>query len=63
MRGVEEPSFLTHDSRQAIIQLRQAFAKAQIFQHFDLEHYIRIETDASNYAIAGVFSQIMSEKG
>ena len=32
--GVEEPSFLTPDARQAITQLRQAFTQAPILQHF-----------------------------
>ena len=63
MHGVEEPSFLTPNARQAIIQLRQAFTEALILQHFNSERHIRIETDASGYAIGGVLSQITSETG
>ena len=63
MRGVEEPSFLTLDARWAFTQLRQAFTKAPILWHFDPERYIRIETDASNYTIGGILSQMASETG
>ena len=63
VRGAEEPSFLTPDARRAFTQLRQAFTKAPILRHFDLERYIRIETDTSGYAIVGVLSQMTSETG
>ena len=63
VRGAEEPSFLTPDARRAFTQLRQVFTKAPILRHFDSERYIRIETDASGYAIGGVLSQITSETG
>ena len=56
-----EPKFLTPDAREAFNQLRQAFTKAPIFQHFDPECYIRIETDVSGYAIGGVLSQLTSD--
>ena len=38
--GAEEPSFLTPNAKQAFTQLRQAFTKAPILQHFDLERHI-----------------------
>ena len=63
VRRVEEPSFLTPNTRQAFTQLRQAFTEAPIFQHFDPERYIRIKTDASGYAIGGVLSQMTLESG
>ena len=50
--------YLTPDARQAFTQLRQAFTKAPILRHFDLECYIWIKTDASGYAIGGVLSQV-----
>ena len=50
--------YLTLKARLAFIKLRKAFTKAPIFQHFDLECHIWIETDASGYAIGGVLSQI-----
>ena len=61
VRKAEEPSFLTPDARQAFTQLRQAFTKAPILQHFDSEHYIQIKTDASGYVISGVLSQMTTE--
>ena len=51
-----EPTFLTPSAREAFYQLRQAFTKAPILRHFDPECHIRIETDASGYAIGGVLS-------
>ena len=50
--------YLTPDAKQAFTQLRQAFTKATILQHFDPEYHIRIKTDASSYAIGGVLSQL-----
>ena len=50
--------FLTPGAKLAFAELRQAFVKALILHHFDMEHHIRIETDASGYAINGVLSQL-----
>ena len=50
--------YLTPKARKAFIQLRQAFTKAPILRHFDPECHIRIQTDASGYAIGGVLSQL-----
>ena len=49
------------EAREAFTRLRQAFTEAPIFQHFNLECHIRIETDASGYAIGGVLSQLNSD--
>ena len=54
------PKFLIPDARTAFNRLRLAFTKALIFWHFDPECHIRIETDASGYAISGVLSQMTS---
>ena len=51
------PSFLTPEARSAFNHLRLAFTEAPILRHFDPECHIRIETDASGYAIGGVLSQ------
>ena len=56
VRGVEESSFLNPDARQAFTQLRQAFTKALLLRHFDPERHIRINTNASGYAIGGILS-------
>ena len=55
------PKFLTPDARTAFNRLRLAFTEAPILRHFDPECHIRIETDASGYAIGGVLSQLASE--
>ena len=53
--------FLTLGAKRAFTQLRQAFTEAPIPRHFDPECHIRIETDASGYAIGGVLSQLTSD--
>ena len=53
--------FLTSEARLAFIQLRQAFVKVPILHYFDLESHIRIETDASGYAIGSILSQLSFE--
>ena len=55
------PKFLIPDARTAFNRLRLAFTEAPILRHFDPECHIRIETDASGYAIGGVLSQLASE--
>ena len=47
----KNPTFLTVDAKQAFTWLRQAFTEAPILSYFDPKRYIRIETDASGYAI------------
>ena len=54
------PKFITPDARTAFNRLRLAFTEAPILRHFDPECHIRIETDASGYAIGGVLSQLTS---
>ena len=51
--------FLTPEARLAFIQLRKALSEALILRHFDPEYYIRIETDASGYAIGWVLCQLI----
>ena len=63
MRRAEEPSFLTPDTRQVFIQLRQTFTKTPILQYFKPERHIRIKTDVFSYAISGALSLITSEMG
>ena len=50
-------NFFIFGARLAFTKLRQVFVKAPIFQHFDTKRHIQIETDASGYAIGGVFNQ------
>ncbi len=54
-------SFLDSEARKAFTKLRQVFVEAPILNHFDPEYHIRIETDASGYAIGGILSQLTSD--
>ena len=53
-----ELGFLISGGRMVFIKLRQAFIKDSILHHFDLECHIRMEIDASSYAIGKVLSQL-----
>ena len=53
-----KPTFLTPGAKKVFNQLRQAFIEALIFQHFDLECHIRIETNTSGYVIDRILSQL-----
>ena len=53
--------FLTSEARAAFIRLLKVFTEAPILHHFDREYNIRIDTDASGYAIGGVHSQLTSD--
>ncbi|SOV04244.1 uncharacterized protein UDID_17035 [Ustilago sp. UG-2017a] len=48
---------LPKEAQQAFHQLIQAFTSAGVLQHFDYHHPTRLETDASDFAIAGVLKQ------
>ena len=60
--ATRELTFLTPGTKKALNQLKQAFTKAPILQHFDPECHIRIEADASGYAIGGVLSQLTPDQ-
>ena len=53
-----KPNFLTPNAKKVFNHLWRAFIKAPILRHFDLKSHIRIETDASSYAIGRVLSQL-----
>lgn len=61
-RATKEPKFFTFKARKAFNHLKQAFTKATIFQHFNLERHIRCETNASDYVIGGVQNQLTSNQ-
>ncbi|KAJ1584817.1 hypothetical protein NDA11_007495 [Ustilago hordei] len=48
---------LPEEAQQAFYQLIQAFTSAGVLQHFDYHLPTRLETDASDFAIAGVLKQ------
>ncbi len=50
--------FLIPRARKAFIKLKQAFVKAPILNHFDLERHIQIEIDVSGYTIGEILRQM-----
>ena len=50
--------FFIIDARRTFTKLKQAFVEAPILNHFDLEHYIQIVTDALSYTIGEILSQL-----
>ena len=54
--GARSFEYLTPNAKKAFNHLRHLFIKASIFQHFDLEHHIWVETDVSGHVIGGVLS-------
>ena len=53
--------FFTPGAKLAFTEVRQVFVKAPILHHINPEHYIRIETNVSGYAIGGFLSQLTSD--
>ena len=45
------------EAKEVFQRLREAFATAPVLRHFDSKKQIRIETDASGFALAGIISQ------
>ena len=58
VKATRDSNYLIPAAQKAFNHLRNAFTQAPIFQYFDLEQHIRIETDVSGYAIGGVLSQL-----
>ena len=59
VKAARDSDYLISDAKNAFNYLRHTFTQAPILQHFDLERHIRIETDASGYAVGGVLSQLI----
>src|SRR5439155_5772075 len=51
------PYILTKEAKEAFQKLKAAFATVPVLQHFDMKKPIRIETDASGFAVAAILSQ------
>lgn len=54
--------FLTSKAKKTFIHLQKTFTKALIIKHFDLECYIYIETNALEYAIGRILSQMILDQ-
>jgi transposase InsO family protein len=52
-----EPLAWNREANLAFAKLKACFTQAGVLRHFDPTQRIRIETDASGYAIAGILSQ------
>ena len=60
-KTVGSSDFFTSGAKLMFIKSKQAFFKAPILYHFNLECHIQIETDASGYAIIKILSQLTSD--
>jgi len=61
-KGVKTSPFnWTDNAETAFCRLRKAFTTAPILRHFDPSLHIRVETDASGYAVAGILNQLHSD--
>ena len=61
-RGIKSGPFEWPEAvDQAFQRLTDAFNKAPLLKHFDPQLSIRIETDASEYALAGILSQLQED--
>ena len=50
-------------AREAFEHLKAAFTKAPLLRHFNPELRIRVETDASGFAISGIISHLQEDDG
>ena len=51
----------TREAASSFEKLKTAFTTAPILRHFDPALRIRVETDASGFAVAGMISQLFEE--
>lgn len=51
--------FLIFGAKASFTKLRQVFIKVLILNHFDLERYIQIQTDASGYMIGATLRRLV----
>lgn len=50
--------FLIFEAKKAFTELKQAFIKAPILNHYNSGYHIKIKTNVSGYAISRIFSQL-----
>ena len=61
-RGIKSGPFEWPESADQVFRrLTDVFNKAPLLKHFDPQLSIRIETDASEYALAGILSQLQED--
>jgi len=52
---------LGNEERASFQQLKQTFTNAPVLRHFEPEKPIIVETDASNFAIGAILSQVAND--
>ncbi len=52
-------TFFTFGAKKTFIELKQAFVKVFILNHFDPKRHIYIKTDTSSYTISRILSQLI----
>lgn len=57
----KESKFLTFKVKETFNHLKQTFIKVSIIQQFYLEYHVQIKTNASDYVIKEVLSQLILE--
>ncbi len=55
--ALRKKDFLTSEARRCFQELVATFTNSPFLVNFDAKHPIRLETDASGYAISGILSQ------
>ncbi len=55
--ALRKTDFLTPEARRSFQELRANFTTPPFLFHFDAKRPIKLETDASGYAISGILSQ------
>ncbi len=59
---LRKKDFLTLEARRCFEELVATFANSLFFVYFDAKHPIRLETDASGYAISDILSKKQKKK-
>ena len=62
-KNVKKKSFFMNDVvKQAFHKLKNVFQQAFVLIHFDPSLFIRVETDAFNFELTGILSQLQKDE-
>ena len=62
IKGIKTESFdWPVEAKKAFRRLREVFTKAPLLCHFDSELLIRVETDASDFDLIGILTQLQND--
>lgn len=59
--STKDTGYFNLEARKAFTQLKQAFIQALIFEYFNSERHIQIETNTLSYAINEIRSQLTTD--